>query len=388
MCFICCGPDTARESAVAVERYDVFRSGAEGYPSIRIPALVTTQAGTVLAFAEGRQQNRDHAENDIVLKRSEDGGRTWGAMQVIAADGRNCLNNPQAVVLPGSGRVLLLYQVFPHNLHTVPMGDEVKIADPGITGETVQKSYIIHSDDDGRTWSAPREVTAGVKRPASVGHAGGPGIGIVLRRGPHRGRILMPFNESMYPPGSLDPGERFFHVYAAYSDDQGETWGYGENAPHDQNLPGQNGWGNEVQMAELVDGAVLMNSRSFGGNRLRKTAASRDGGLTWPALTDDPQLPEPMCMGSLFRYSGLLDGEESVLLFSSPADQQRRTAGTIRLSRDEGESWPVSKILLAVGQFAYSCLTRLPDGAVGCLYETDEYGRIVFARFPLEWLMK
>jgi sialidase-1 len=198
----------------------------------------------------------------------------------------------------------------------------------------------------------------------------------------------MPFNESMYKPGSREPRDRIFHVYAAYSDDEGETWSIGGNAPHDPSKPGQNGWGNEVQMAELADGSVLLNSRSFAGNRLRKTAISRDGGITWSELTDDPELPEPMCMGSLFRYSDPLDGEENILLYSGPADQNARALGTVWLSRDEGESWPVSKVLLAEGQFAYSCLTRLPDGSVGCLYETDDYGRIVFARFPLDWVLE
>jgi sialidase-1 len=385
---VSCAPaPTTEDSGPSVYRTDVFQAGADGYPSYRIPSIVTTPSGALLAFAEGRMRNNDHAENDIVLRRSEDGGQTWDAMHTIAEDGPNCLNNPQAVVLPGSGRILLLYQVFPKNLHARSIGDDIGVASPGITGPKVQISLLIHSDDDGLTWSEPRDVTAGVKRPeGAVGHAGGPGIGILMRRGEHAGRILMPFNETVYEGGSLDPKDRIFHVYAAYSDDDGETWQYGEDAPHDQSLPGQNGWGNEVQMVELADGTVLLNSRGYAGNKLRKTAISADGGLTWSALRDHPELPEPMCMGSLLRYGDPLDGEPSILLFSSPADTENRALGTVRMSRDEGKTWPVSKLLAPEGQFAYSVLTRLADGSIGCLYETGDYGRIVFARFDLAWL--
>ncbi len=369
-----------------VERVTVFRAGAEGYPSIRIPSVVTTPSGTVLAFAEGRMKNNDHAENDIILKRSADGGRTWSELQVIAEDGRNCLNNPQAVVLP-TGRVLLMYQVFPEHVHSVRMGDSIRPASPGYEGSDIQRSFLIWSDDDGLTWSAPRDVTRQVKRPNASALASGPGIGIVLRRGPHKGRIVMPFNETVYPGEGREPKDRIFHVYAAFSDDGGETWRYGHPAPHDQNLPGQAGWGNEVQVVERIDGSILLNSRSYRGARLRKTAVSADGGETWSPLKDDPQLPEPQCMGSIFRYSDPLDGEPSRILFSSPASQAARTLGTLRLSYDEGVTWPVSRVLAPEGEFfAYSCLTRLPDGAIGCLYETDKYERIVFARIPLSWL--
>lgn len=380
-----CAP-SGDQAGPAPDFANVFESGGEGYPSIRIPSLITSAQGTLLAFAEGRVRPSDHAENDIVLKLSSDGGRTWSPLQVIAEDGQNCLNNPQAVVLPDTGRILLVYQVFPNLYHARRMGDDIQVAGIGYDGPTVQRSFIIHSDDDGHTWSAPREITTGVKRPGAAGHASGPGIGIVLRRGPHKGRIVMPFNETVYPGDGLEPADRVFHVYAAFSDDAGKTWQYGENAPADPELPGQAGYGNEVQMIERIDGSVLLNARSAGGPKLRKTAVSTDGGQTWSALTDDPQLPEPNCMAGFLRYADPLDGEESLLLFSSPTDPKRRAVGTIRLSRDEGETWSASRVLVPEGQFAYSSLTRLPGGDVGLLFETEDYDRIDFARFPLDWI--
>ncbi|MCP5109660.1 MAG: exo-alpha-sialidase, partial [bacterium] len=129
----------------------------------------------------------------------------------------------------------------------------------------------------------------------------------------------------------------------------------------------------------------MLNSRSFDGAKLRKVAVSTDGGQTWSALRDDPQLPEPMCMGSILRLSDPLDGEPSRILYSGPGTQSGRTQGTIRMSTDEGKTWPISR-LIEPEDFAYSVLTKLPDGRIGCLYETDSYERIVFARFSVAWL--
>ncbi|NQT53287.1 exo-alpha-sialidase [bacterium] len=355
---------------------DVFTEGVahDGYPRIRIPAIVATKKGTLLAFAEGRQGG-DHSKNDMILKRSTDGGKTWNKVQVLADEGGDCINNPQPVVLT-SGRVLLVYQVFPENIHARAIGKTVKVAEPGLDGPRVQKCTLIHSDDDGVTWSKPRDITAGTKPPTrAVALASGPGVGIVLRRGQHKGRIVMPFNNTWYQGG----GARRFTVYAAWSDDQGETWKFGQPAPE-----GKTGDGNEVQMVELTDGSLLLNSRSFSA-KFRKIALSRDGGDTWTPLADAPTLIEPRCQGSILRYTDPLDGKKSRILFANPASQEARVNGTIRLSYDEGKTWPVAKTLYA-GGYAYSCLVALPDGAIGCLFERDAYKHITFARFTLEWL--
>jgi iduronate 2-sulfatase len=341
---------------------DVFVQGKDQYPRIRIPAIVTTNRGTLLAFAEGRQAG-DHSENDIIMKRSLDGGQTWGPVQVLDDDGPLALNNPQPVVLPDSGRVLLIYQRNKHGERT---------ALPGYEGEDVGYTLLIFSDDDGQTWSEPRDITRGVKRPAPVtSHAAGPGVGIVLRRGEHQGRIIMPYNQGPF-------GQ--WKVYAAYSDDEGETWTYGKTAPDDET-----GLGNEVQMVELADGTVMLNSRTQDGTKHRKVAFSRDGGETWSPLRDDPTLIEPQCQGTILRYSDPLDGKRSRILFANPASQSGRQNGMIRLSYDEGKTWPVGKVVCP-GSFAYSCLTVLPDGAIGLLYERDGYRAISFCKVTLDWL--
>ena len=268
----CCGAARGDSPTTEPTRVDVFVAGAE-YPSFRIPSVVVSREGTLLALAEGRNVHRDQAANDIVLRRSTDGGKTWGKLIVVAEDGENSLNNPQAVVLPESGRILLMYQRYPAGIR------EPQVV-AGHDGPNICRNFLTHSDDDGRTWSKSRDVTKSTKRPQGVTSiAGGPGVGIVLTRGKHRGRIVMPFNEG--PFGR-------WKVYAVYSDDGGETWVCGDTAPN-----GGKGTANEVQMVELADGTVMLNARSQGGNRLRKIALSRDGGQTWSQLSDDPQLPDP-----------------------------------------------------------------------------------------------
>lgn len=348
---------------------DVFVGGEEGYHTYRIPAVATTTRGTVLAFAEGRSSRLDHARNDIVLKRSEDNGMTWKPVQVLAEDGRNSLNNPCVVVLPDTGRILLMFQHYPAR-----SGGERGV-DVGVTGDNICRNILMHSDDDGLTWSPQRDITATTKRPTvATSIASGPGNGIVLRNGDHAGRIVFPFNQG--PPGK-------WKVYAVYSDDGGESWAFGELA--EEGSPGR---GNEVLMAELPDGSIRLNSRSTDGAHLRKTAVSNDGGETWSKLIDVADLPEPLCNAGFLTFSDPRDGEKSRLLYTGPNSQKKREKGTVHMSHDGGETWPISREMVP-GLFAYSALTRLSDGTVGCLLETGEKDaaeRIQFCRFDIGWL--
>lgn len=345
---------------------DVFINGQDGYPAFRIPALITSKNGTLLAFAEGRATLRDHAENDIVLKRSRDNGQTWGPLQLIHEDGANSLGNPTVVLLRDTGRLLLMYQRYAKGF------DEHK-AEPGHDGPSICRTFTQSSEDDGASWSKPVEVTTQVKRPTEVtSTATGPGVGIQLARGPHAGRILMPFNQGPYGR---------WKVYAAFSDDAGKSWSYGDTAPE-----GAAGFANEVQFVELSDGSVMLNARNQGGGlKLRKISISRDGGATWSTTRQDPALIEPVCQASFLRHPGGSDPGQDVFLFSNPASQTARTNGTIRLSRDQGATWPVSRVLYT-GGFAYSCLTTLPGNSVGCLFERDGMQKISFASFPVSWL--
>jgi len=361
-------------SAAEPEFFDVFKSKSEGYAQIRIPAVLVTKAGTVLAFAEGRQRPTDQAENDIIMKRSADGGRTWSALRVLHDDGAHSLNNPTVVQENTGGRIFLWYQRIPSHLRE--RGTNIAT---GLEGTNIYRNFILTSDDDGATWAAPLDVTRTTKRPTrATTIASGPGIGIQLARGAHAGRLIIPFNEGPY-------GQ--WQNYAVFSDDAGKTWTYGDDVPGafvSDNQGRERSQINEVQMAELADGSVLLDSRQFAGAKVRRSSVSRDGGKSWSPARETPDLADPSCMASTLRYSFPEGAAAGRLLHSGP-DSTKRERGTIYLSRDEGKSWPTKRVLYS-GSFAYSVLTKLPDGTAGCLFEADNYGRIVFARFSINWL--
>jgi len=356
------------------EFIDVFTAGAEGFPSIRIPSVVITKKGSVVAFAEGRARGADQAQNKIVTKRSTDGGHTWSALAVIQDDGANSLNNPTSVVDQQTGRIFLLYQRIPGHLK-----EASKEVATGLEGPDIYRNFLVWSDDDGVTWTKPLDVTATTKRPErATTIASGPGSGIQLTRGPHQGRLLFPFNEGPFYQ---------WQNFAVFSDDHGATWKYGGDVPGAL-LPdakiGERSQINEVQMAEMSDGSVRLDSRQFAGAKVRKTSVSRDGGATWSPVADLPDLRDPSCMAGVLRYS-FDDGTGNGKLLHTGPDSTKREHGTVYLSLDDGSTWPVKRELWP-GGFAYSVPVRLADGTVGCLFEADNYKRIVFARLPIGWV--
>ena len=335
---------------------DVFVSGRDGYHTYRIPSVVVTSKGTVLAFCEGRRKSRsDTGDIDLVLKRSTDGGATWGPLQVVWDDGPNTVGNPCPVVDRDTGTIWL---PLTHNLGE---DHESKIIDR--TAKGTRTVWVVKSTDDGVTWSKPVEITKDVKKPEWTWYATGPGIGIQTKNG----RLVIPcdFVEAETKKGGS-------HVL--WSADHGATWTPGGAIV---------GGVNECQVAERSDGSLLLNLRNHHTPaRERATATSSDGGATWSPVAADATLVEPVCQASILRYSW----DPSRLLFSNPADRKSRIRMTVRLSRDEGATWTTVREF-GDAPAAYSCLTALPDRTAGCLYETgiqSAYEKIVFVRFPMD----
>jgi len=353
-----------------LEQQDLFVSGTGGYHTYRIPALLTTRRGSVLAFCEGRKLGRsDAGDIDLLRRRSSDGGKTWSAQQVIWDDSTNTCGNPCAVLDEQTGVVWLLLT---HNL-----GGDKEDAIIRRTAVGTRTVWVCRSDDEGVSWSKPVEIAASVKDSTWSWYATGPGIGIQLRHGLQRGRLVIPCDHS-YELDNTGSKETAQGSHVIFSDDHGKTWQRGGVVRPNMD---------ECQVVELADGrgTLLLNMRSYAGRRRRAESVSHDGGLTWSAPQDQPQLIEPVCQASLMRYSWPVDGDVSRLLFSNPADAKHRRSMTVRLSRDECKTWPDSRVLHD-GPAAYSCLAKLPDGRVACLYEcgrSNAYERITFAAFGL-----
>jgi len=225
-----------------VYSYNKVTGDKYGY---RIPALVTAKNGTLLAFAERRIDLSDHAQNDIVLRRSKDNGQTWGKIIVVAEDGKNLLNDPCVVVFE-SGKILLMYQRFPYGYHARNSG-WIKMAHKGYDGPYNTKSLLKYSDDDGIFWSDPLDITHQIRDTDAIS-VGSPGRGIQLSSESFKGRIIFPLYETI-PDGK---GGRTWRNRVAYSDDKGITWKLSERIPRD----GMKGYGNEAQVVEISDGTI------------------------------------------------------------------------------------------------------------------------------------
>ena len=338
------------DTAPWIRQTEVFTSGYGGYNTYRIPALAIATDGTLLAFCEGRKNSHyDWDEINIVLRRSTDGGATWQPMQVVALHGDDTAGNPCVVVDGDTGAVWLAY---------CRNNDQV---------------YVTRSEDSGVSWSEPREITADVKLPGWTWYGTGPGHGIQLRSG----RLLIPCD---HVDGTRhDPA--FFHSHVIYSDDHGSSWKLGGIVEAGSD---------ECEVAETRPGHVYMTSRATAKEiKLRMCARSADRGETWSELEEAEGVIDPLCQGSVVALadpSGR-DGE-TLLVLASLASIGRRQNMTLRLSRDEGSTWDVSKVLYP-GVAAYSDLAVAPDNTICSLYERGVLwfnDTIVLAQFNLEWL--
>lgn len=340
-------------------RNDVFIAGKGGYHTYRIPALAVSTNGTLLAFCEGRKAGRsDAGDIDLLVRRSLDQGRTWSAPQAIWNDDSNTCGNPCPIVDRQTGTI--------HLLMTWNLGKDRE--SQIIAGESrdTRRVFISASMDDGATWAKPRQITEQVKQPNWTWYATGPGAGIQIERGPHAGRLVAPCDH-------IEAGTKHYYSHVIFSDDQGRTWHLGGSTPQHKV--------NECQVVELSGDRLMLNMRNYDRSRKnRQTAISRDGGRTWTDQRFDPMLIEPICQASLRAHGWNADGTRQWVLFSNPASRDARVNMTLRLSFDEGVSWPASKVLHS-GPSAYSDLAVLSDGRVACLFEAGgahPYERIRF----------
>lgn len=333
----------AEDASVEPYKQDLYTCGTKGYNAYRIPALVVTTKGTLLAFCEGRKDSiRDHGDIDLMLRRSADGGKTWSEQVIVHEEGGTAkitIGNPCPIVDQSTGTVWLAF-----------CRDNRDV-------------FMTHSDDDGISWVEPIEITASVKKKDWGWYATGPGHGIQLTRGKYKGRLVFPCDH-----GDAEEGRS--HVF--FSDDHGKTFVLGQATGGNMN---------ECEVVELADGRLLLSMRNGLRKGLRAFSFSEDGGATWSEPGLNENIYCAVCQSSIHRYSW----EPNILLYSGPGGPGR-TNLTVRASYDEGKTWPAAKVVDFQGS-GYSDLATLPDGSACCLLESGWYKPIVFTKFPLQWLI-
>ena len=340
----------------------------------RIPSLLVTQEDSILAFSERRLGLHDHAQNDIVLRRSTDGGKTWSNEIVAYEDGMNSINDPLTVQLK-NGRILLMFARFPYGRHARDAG-WIKMADLGYDDPKANVlTFICHSDDDGLTWSKPVDISRQVKPPHLL-NANTPGAMIQLSKGPHKGRLVTGLWGTL-PRLKDGKRSREWQIVVAYSDDNGKSW---KRTKPLKDVSGK-GFPNECQVAEASNGDIVLISRNQGGDRFRKKAISRDGGETWSTIDIDRGLPSVACMGSVIKGPVKKDGTWD--LWASFPSSAGRKDGQIAVSKDNGKTWQIVKVIH--GPFAYSALQISPDkSSLLCLYESDRYRSETLLTIPFD----
>ncbi|VRE10071.1 sialidase A (neuraminidase A) [Streptococcus pneumoniae] len=473
------------EGAALTEKTDIFESGRNGKPnkdgikSYRIPALLKTDKGTLIAGADERRlHSSDWGDIGMVIRRSEDNGKTWGDKVVIS----NLRDNPEAkdpaapsplnidMVLvqdPTTKRIFSIYDMFPEGRavfgmpktpekayekigdktyqilykqgesghYTVRENGEVYNAqnqktdyrvvvnptEPGYRDkgnlykgqELIGNIYFAHStknpfrvantsylwmsysDDDGKTWSAPRDITPGLRKDWMKFLGTGPGTGIVLRNGPHKGRILIP----VYTTNNVSHLNGSQSSRVIYSDDHGKTWHAGEAVNDNRQVDGQKihsstmnnerAQNTESTVVQLNNGDVKLFMRGLTGDL--QVATSKDGGVTWEKdIKRYPQVKDVYVQMSAIHT--MHKGKEYIIL--SNAGGPKRENGMVHLARVEenGELTWLKHNPIQKGEFAYNSLQELGNGEYGILYEHTEKGQnaytLSFRKFNWDFLSK
>ncbi|KAA3611427.1 MAG: hypothetical protein DWQ01_04875 [Planctomycetota bacterium] len=339
----------------------LFTAGMNGVHTYRIPALAVTQSGALIACVDARiRSSRDLPNNiDTVIRRSFDGGKSWGEVQTILdwPEGEGTAD-PCLLVDSESNRVWCAV--------TWSGKASWSSSKPGF-GRDSFHNYLVYSDDDGQSWSKPINITREIKDPDWKSTWFSPGAGLVSKQG----RMFLPFS-------AADENSKVF-TFAAASDDGGKNWR--RIGPMGANT-------NESMIVQLSDQRLLCNMRSRHGFHQRAISYSGDGGANWSPLEHHSELVGPVCQASLLTVpAAITPDQREWLVFCNPASKKRDSL-SLRVSFDGGLTWPVLRQVHS-GPAAYSCMSILADGRIGLLYERGEenpYEGIGFASIPLTWL--
>lgn len=364
------GKGVTQRTAVGVRK-----AGDDNVAAYRIPGIVTTDRGTLLATYDVRYNNSADLQEhiDVGLSRSTDGGKTWEKMRIPLAFGnygglpaaQNGVGDP-CILFDPTTRTTWIAAAWTHGMAGQRAWNASK---PGMDIEQTAQLVLTKSTDDGKTWSEPINITSQVKQPEWHFLLQGPGRGITMENG------------TLVFPIQFIGKDRIPCAGIMYSTDKGETWTI--HRPARTNTT-------EAQVAEIEPGVLMLNMRdNRGGSRAVSTTTNL--GKTWVQHSSSRNaLQEPVCMASLLHVKADDNAlKRDILLFSNPNTTAKRHHITIKASLDRGKTWHESNQLLldeAIG-WGYSCLTMIDRKTVGILYESSS-ANITFQTIPLKDIVK
>lgn len=327
-----------QNSLDSISKTTVFTAGDDGIDSNRIPSLTTSKKGTLLLFTEARKiSSTDKTPTDIALKRSEDNGKTWSKIQVLTNSGADAFMDPVALVDKVTGRIFLFTTLWPSEDHS----------------KLKNTAWVIISDDDGLSWSQPRDITKEIVAPNHYIGGFGPGAGIQMVGNRFKDRLIVPTRQT---------DREISKNRTIYSDDHGETWSIGNTAPD----------GGEYQIAESPHNILRSNLRA--GKGKRTVSVSEDGGVSWSDSHIDFRLQSSVDYGGC---QGSMLGIDDMLFYVGPAgglgsaNNEDRQNLFIYRSLNGGDTWE-NDYLLHDKSAGYSCITQLSDGRLAVVFETSD----------------
>ncbi|MEP6750792.1 MAG: sialidase family protein [Bacteroidota bacterium] len=361
-------PDYKRRMGIVVRK-----AWDDSVHTYRIPGVITTDKGTLIAVYDIRYKNSGDLPGDINvgMSRSTDGGHTWQPMKVIMAMGPPHENN-------GVGDPSVLFDPVTKKLWVAALWSKgnrsIAGSKPGLSPDITGQFVLASSDDDGLTWSTPASITAQVKNPIWHLYFNAPGNGIAMQNG------TLVFPSQYWDETTNYSSVGIPHSSIIYSEDHGKTWKSGTGARSNTT---------ESQVVETTPGTLMLNMRDNRG-KVRSIATTTDMGKTWVEdFSSYYVLPDPISMGSFIKARVNVKGKmKEVLFFSNVASQTIRQLTTIKASLDLGKTWlPKNQLLIDERTtFGYSALTKIDDNTIGILYEGDR--DLYFVRVPVKDIIK